>query len=307
MISSQRKKRLYLAVGLMFALILGLLFHAGQFMQGTRSARKPDQGPDGSERALPMQPAVIVRKISMPGPGEAHAAETGQPALVRKKLPAPLPAAAPTAEPLPAQPAAATEPSTIGEEKPKEPTPPAAVSLPELTPMPPPAVAPVAKPEPSKPEPKPITVSRAAHPFSLLLSSCKEKENAFGALAGYRQMGLKPYVVQTDLGGKGQWWRTLTGHFRTSAEAAQAKTALRLPNAVVVKTPYANLIGEYGSESEAVEAAAQVAHKEVFAYMVKGSENSFQLMTGAFPSPQAAEIHRRELEAKGVSTRTVQR
>jgi cell division septation protein DedD len=261
---------------------------------------------------LQLPPAVSRPRITVFGLGEVHAAEVSQPALVRKKLPALVPAAAPSAESLPAPTAPATEASATEPDKPKEaaapePALPPPAPPPESAPAPSPAEALPAKMEAPKPAPQPITVSRAAYPFSILLSSCKERENALGALSGYRQAGLAPYIVQTDLGSKGVWWRTLTGHYRSLAEATQAKTVLKLPNAVVVKTPYANLIGQYGSEAEAAEAAARVTPKDVFPYLVKGPGASFQLMAGAFSSQQAADMHRRELDARGVSTRTVQR
>jgi hypothetical protein len=311
MISSQRKKRLYLAAGLVIVLIFGLLWHAAQFRQGARSPGKPHGSADASIRSLPPQPAAVLRRISALGPGEAHAADSAPPALVRKKLPAPVPEALPRAAPLPA-PTGASEPAAPGQEKPNaasapEPAPPAAASMPELGPVLVPPAAPPAKAEPSRLEPKPGPGARAAYPFSVLLSSCREKQNALAALSSYRQAGLTPYIVQTDLGSKGLWWRTLTGYYRTQAEAVQAKNALKRFEAVVVKTPFANQIGQYGSETEAGEAAARVALKEVFPYIVKGPGNSFQLMAGAFPSQQAAEMHRRELDAMGVSTRTVQR
>ncbi len=296
--------------GLMFVLILGLLWPAGQLMQGARSLGKQGHDADASTRNMP-PPAATIRTISEFGPGEAHAADPTPPALVRKKLPAPMPDAPPRAEPPPA-PKGAIEPATLGQEKPKEAAPsepaaPVAASMPELGPVPAPSVAPSTKIEPPRSEPKPVLGVRTAYPFSILLSSCKEKQNALAVLSAYRQRGLTPYIVQTDLGSKSLWWRILTGHYRTQAEAAQAKNALKLPNAVVVKTPFANLIGQYGSETEASEAAARVALKEVFPYIVKGPGNSFQLLAGAFPNQPAAEMHRRELDAKGVSARTVQR
>ncbi len=310
MTSLKRKTRRCLTVGLMFVFMPGLLWDVGQFMAEMSAVRHQGRSEGAFDRA------VGDRRIAVFGPGEAHAAESSQPALVRKKLPELVPATSPSAEPQPAPTASAVRPPTAEQEKPKEtaasePTPPAAAPLPEVVPVPPPPVA-VAPPAPAKietpkPEPTPVSVTRAAYPFSILLSSCKEKENALAALSGYRQTGLTPYIVRTDLGGKGIWWRTLTGHYRTLAEATQAKNALKVPDAVVVKTPYANLIGQYGSETEAAEAANRVTQKDVFPYMVKGPGPSFQLMAGAFPSQQAAEIHRRELDAKGVSTRTVQR
>jgi cell division septation protein DedD len=167
--------------------------------------------------------------------------------------------------------------------------------------------APPAKLEPPQPEKKPLTESGGAYPFSILLSSCRQKESALVTLSGLRQPGLTPYIVQTDLGSKGLWWRTLIGHYQTPGEATQAKNALKLPNALVVKTPFANLLGQYGTETEAAEAAARFTPKDIFPYTVKGPGNSFQLMAGAFPSQQAAAVYQRELEAKGISTQVIQR
>jgi hypothetical protein len=179
--------------------------------------------------------------------------------------------------------------------------------MPELAPAPSPSPAPPAKTEPPKPGVKPISGARGVYPFSILLSSCKEKPNAVAALSDYRKSGLTPYIVETDLGSKGLWWRILAGYYRTLDEAARARKALRFSDAMVVKTPYANLIGQYGSEKEAFQAADQVSPKEVFPYVVRGPGNSFQLMAGAFPSQQGAEKHQRELESKGIVTRTIQR
>jgi hypothetical protein len=307
----------------------GWLWDAGPLMKGVRSIRSQDPSEDAAILTPP--PLDLSRRnTTVFGPGEAYAAEVSQPPLVRKKLPSlePVPVAPPKAEPLPPPPAApAVAPSPVEAEKPKEavtvepapaavaapaaaaPAPsPAAAPPPELAPAPSAPIALPAKLEAPPPEPRPISEARAAYPFSILLSSCKEKANAVGALPGYRQAGLTPYIVQTDLGSKGVWWRTLTGHYRSLAEASQAKKALKLPNAVVVKTPYANLIGQYGSETEAAEAAVRVADKDVFPYMVKGPPGaSVQLMAGAFSSQQAADAYRRELDTKGVSSRTVQR
>jgi hypothetical protein len=304
--SSSRKKRLYLMAGVMFVFLLSLLWPAGQVMQSVRSIRKQSQPAGGPALNRQLPPAVTTRTIAGFGPGEAHAADTSQPALIRKKLPRPAPATPPATEPLPAPATPVVEPAATEQEKPQaaaapEPAPPPAASMPELIPAPP------AKLEPPKPIKKPLTESSGAYPFSILLSSCREKENALAPLSQFRQAGMTPYIVQTDLGSKGRWWRTLIGHYRTPGEAAQAKNALKLPNALVVKTPFANLLGQYGTETEAGVAAARFAPEDIFPYTVKGPGNSFQLMAGAFASQQAAAIYQRELEAKGISTRVIQR
>ena len=126
-------------------------------------------------------------------------------------------------------------------------------------------------------------------------------------LPDYRQAGLTPYVVQTDLGDKGTWWRTLTGSFKSLDEASQAKKAFNLADAVVVKTPFANLVGAYPSEAGAAEMAARLGKLGHFPYTVKGPKNSVQLVVGAFLAKPAAEKLQRELAAQGIASQVVQR
>jgi hypothetical protein len=343
MVSSQPKKRLYLTVGLMVLLILALLWHAGQYMQGSRASRKEPRRADAKTQALQAQPVVVAKKISTSAPGEAHAAGGNPPGLVRKKLPPMPPAPAEKAKPQPPDARPASEPATVVTETPQQP--PASAPAPAAAAAPPAPEVPkgmpekpvVAKPsEPARataaaapaapapavvqsapvPPPKPAPAKtiakaspaeRAAYPFSLLLSSNRGKENALTTLPDYRRMGLTPYLVLTDLGEKGKWWRTLYGYYPTVQEALQAQKALKLFEAVVVKTPFANEIGEYPTEKEAAEAAAQLSQKGLFPYAVKGPQNTTRLMAGAFPTRQEAEQQQRQLEAQGITARTIRR
>jgi cell division septation protein DedD len=341
MVSSQRNKRLYLVVGLMILLVLGLLWHAGMLMQGSRSARKDARRPDAKTLALQPHPVVVTKRISASVADEAHAAE-GQPsAVIRKKLP-PLPLPGPIVEPQPAAPA--PEPVTVVQEKPKEPpapetapaiavTPPAtgapagppekptevqpaAVAPPAFAPAPvvPPAPsmaqaapAPSKKPEPAPSVAKAVARARSSYPFSLLLSSNRLRENALTTLPGYQRMGLSPYIVHTDLGEKGMWWRTLIGHYKSLKDALQAKNSLKIDDAAVVKTPFANLVGDYPSEREAAEASVRLAQKGLFPYVVKGPGDTARVLVGAFPAQAAAEQQQHELEGMGIMARTIRR
>ena len=114
-------------------------------------------------------------------------------------------------------------------------------------------------------------------------------------------------MVQTDLGDKGTWWRTLTGSFKSLEEASHAKKALNLADAVVVKTPFAALVGAYPSEAAAAEMAARLVKLGYFPYTVKGPKNSVQLVVGAFLVKPAAEKLQRELAAQGIASQVVQR
>jgi hypothetical protein len=281
---------------------------------------------DGGPRPAAASTAVVQKKFADGSPpAEAQAAEAAPPGVVRKKLPAP-PAAPASAVPAPAAPAAppavqaaepapapvAVTPAAAEEAKPAETKPADTVTAAPAPPPPAPVPAPPAAPVAAAPPPavaKPAVKTSpgpARAPFSLLLASCQDRRNAEAALADFRRTGLAPHIVQTDLGPKGVWWRTLAGAYPSLEEAMAAKRGPALAQAVPVRTPYANLVGEFESEPEAAAAAAELARKGLSPYTVRKGA-SVQLMVGAFQDQAAAESQRRELEALGVTARTVQR
>jgi outer membrane biosynthesis protein TonB len=337
MASSPRRNRLVLLVGVLILLILGMVWHAGQLLQSSRAVRKDLPRPGAKTLAAQPQPAVVTKKIAAAAPGEARAAEGEPSGVVRKKLPPlPPPAAVRTEPPVHAlapAPAPAPEPAETAEEKPSKDAPPAVAAAPAAAPAAPasapavaspgavPAVSPApaesaaqaaAKTPPAAPAP-PLAAAQApppqrgSYPFSILLSSCKEPENAAAGIPGYRSIGLTPTIAPTDLGRKGKWWRTLSGYYPSLAAALNAKKELKLPDAVVVKTPYANRVGEFSSEKELAEQVDRLNRKGLFPYPLKVRGDSGELLLGAFPDRRAAEQYQRELEAKGVSSQVVQR
>ena len=280
---------------------------------------------DGALHPAAASTTVVLKKFAEGLlPAEAQAAEAAPPGVVRKKLPAPpaAPASAEAAPPATAapptvqadEPASAPAPATQAapavaegatpaETKPAQtvtaapaPPPPAPPAAPVVAAPPPPAQKPAVKDAPGP----------ARTPFSLLLASCQDRRNAEAVLADFRRTGLAPHIVQTDLGSKGVWWRTLAGAYPSLEEAMAARRGAGLANAVPVRTPYANLVMEFGSEPEAAAAAAELVRKGLSPYTVRKGA-SVQLMIGAFQDQAAAERQRRELEAAGVAARTVQR
>ena len=307
MADSGKMKRLVTLVGLQIVLVLGALWLAGNVMQGSPGGRK-----EAWAQAGPPQPVVVKKKLSAPADSAAALNQGAEPAMVRKKLPQPPPAPEPMpfAAQAPPQAAEASQPAI--QEKPAETAPAAtAVSPPPPTAGPPVAQAAPATPAPVKPEPatppERARTERAFAPFSILLSSSRDRQNALADLLHYRRDGLTPYVVQTDLGDKGTWWRTLSGSFKSLDEASHAKKAINVADAVVVKTPFANLVGAYPSEAGAGEMAARLSRLGHFPYTVKGPKNSVQLVVGAFPTKPAAEKLQRELAAQGIASQVVQR
>jgi len=280
------------------------------------------------------QPMVVNKKITDATQDGVRLAESTLPVVVRKKLPPMPPAPVPQAEPQTVAPMPAGEAAKPEEPAPKaqtgpvpgptaaaapsgpEPAVPAAPSAPAPPPQPP-APESVTEPAPEKTPPvaaapkpaaiKPPAAERSAFPFSLLLSSCREQENAVATIHYYRKDGVAPHIVQTELGGKGTWWRTLSGSYKTMETARQAKKALGLPDAIVVKTPYANLVGEFPTEKEALEQSTRLSQKGLFPYTLHEPGQPVRLLIGAFPDRQTAEQHRRELDAKGIASQVVLR
>ncbi len=290
----------------------------------------PAASPAPGAQAAPAAPPAAA----VPAPTEA---------VQPPKEPAPTPAATPSVQtPVPpsAAPAVPQRPM-VASPKPEAPPAqaPAALTPPEAAPKPetaaasaaPPPAPPIVKPfavaapkpstspkavsaaKPAVAAPKPVIAAvptqgpRQAHPYSVLLASCREPENAQAALSQYRRPGFSPYIVRTEVPKKGVWWRTLMGSFKTLQEALAAINRLKLKDAVVVKTPYANLVGEFSSEKDAAQAAEQLNQKGLHPYPVNGSSDSVLLVVGGFATSQAAESYRQELEAKGVATQVVRR
>ena len=311
MAHTQRRNRCFLGLPLLIALLLGLSVDAGLRPAAAAAPVVQKKIPEGvltaEAQAAQAAPAGVVRK-KLPAPPAAPVSAVPTPAVPEPPVqiavpPAPPVAIAPVDTPKPeeAKPVEAKPAETVtAAPAPAQPPPAAIVPVPAAAPA---AMAP--KPEAPKPAVK-TAPGTGRTPFSLLLASCQDRRNAEAALADFRRSGLAPYIVQTDLGPKGVWWRTLAGAYPSLEEAVAAKRGPALAHAVPVRTPYANLVSEYGSEPEAAAAAAELTRKGLFPYTVKKGA-SVQLMIGAFPGQAAAESHRRELEALGVTARTIQR
>lgn len=309
MTATGRKKRLLVLAGLLLLLVVGLLWHAGSLLQNSRrEVRKTIPKTEAPA-------AVVTKKLAAPAAAEAVSV-AGDAPTVRKKLPpAPL---VPEAAPAPAP--AATESAPPGSPVSLTPaeaeTIPAAAAVPETAagPAPSPAEPPVSAPAPAAAPPAspppPIKVAKAkmgrgSFPFSILLSSCREKENALAALAGFQGAG-PVYIVRSEVKGKGAWWRVLTGLYRSVDEAGQARKALGVPGAVVVRTPFANRLGVFPSEA-AADAAARVKALGYFPYSIRGSDGSVELVVGAFLAGSEAENLQREMQAQGIASEVIRR
>lgn len=145
------------------------------------------------------------------------------------------------------------------------------------------------------------------HPYSILLSSCQMRESVQKVLFKYHEIGLVPYVVKIELGEKELWWRIFMGHYRSKEEALKAIKEHGLSEAIVMKTPYTNLIGNYSSEDDATEMLQSIKELGYSPYIVKPGENNFQLVVGAFKKRKEAEKQRIDLLSDGIKNQITRR
>lgn len=148
---------------------------------------------------------------------------------------------------------------------------------------------------------------RALHPYSILLASCRLEESAQIVYFNYKKIGLAPYIVKVELGQNKVWFRIFAGHYKTRKEALRVIKEYDLSASLVLKTPYANLIGIFSSEDEAADILGLLQRLGYSPYFVKEAENSFLLVVGAFMTRKKADKQSLELQLEGIQNQIVKR
>ena len=147
----------------------------------------------------------------------------------------------------------------------------------------------------------------AFFPFSLRSSSYQREELAFKELAEIRKIGLTPYLVKVDLGDMGSLWRIYIGFYANEEEAVKIKTNYKLANAVVQKTEFACLVGDYSNDSEILGVFDKLKKSGYFPYAIQKGRNHFQLYLGAYEGKTEAESLQERLQRNGIKTQVVKR
>jgi cell division septation protein DedD len=157
---------------------------------------------------------------------------------------------------------------------------------------------------------KSVTISKQTPslPYSLQLSSCRSLENARNAAADFRSMGLDPFIVNVYLKNHGgSWWRVLAGQYSSVEEALQAKKELKLSDAIVKRTRFANLIREYETRELTIEMKNRLETLGISAYTVEYANHGYRVFVGAFTRKSQAEKQALELQTKGIMCQVVAR
>jgi Flp pilus assembly protein TadD len=145
------------------------------------------------------------------------------------------------------------------------------------------------------------------HPYSILLSSCRQWNSAQKVLTKYRKIGLAPYVVKVELGKNEIWWRIFVGHYKTRNEALKITNRYNLSDSIIMKTPYTNLIDSFSTEIEATEMLYSIKKLGYSPYIVKTIENNFQLVVGASMTQKGAMKQKLDLESSGLQNQIIER
>ena len=144
-------------------------------------------------------------------------------------------------------------------------------------------------------------------PYSILLSSCRLPQSARKIVTDHQKAGLAPYVVKVQFENGDVWLRVLAGHYPTRNEALKVKKTHHLSNAIVKKTPYANLVGSFSAEDETKSSLKRLKGLGYSPYVLKRAEKRFQVVVGAFISRKGAERQKSELQSKGIPNEIIER
>jgi len=235
-------------------------------------------------------------------------AETGQ--LFHKIPPVPSSVARGS---VPKQPVSATPPKVPDQAA-------AAPAVAKPQPVPAPVkkpMAPKAPTAPKTPAPEKVKAPKAKstvqlkpyvprrYPYAIHVASFQSLDTAHGKLADYRR-GFQAYVVRTNLGEKGIWYRLFLGHFPSATAALDAIKKYRLKGALVARNRFACLVGAYTSTATADQSARQLSDKGFLPYTVT-IDKVYYLFVGAHPTVEAARSLLKDLAASGFTSELMER
>jgi len=146
-------------------------------------------------------------------------------------------------------------------------------------------------------------------PYSIQLASFNEANHAVfkKTLQKFQKKGLATFWVKVDLGGKGFWYRVLTGCFRQKSEAREVIRTKNLEGAIVADTKFAVRIGEYKDKPALRQMLASLETKGYFPYVIKKAAAKYVLYIGAFYTRQVAQRTVDELTVQGMPSEAVLR
>lgn len=153
----------------------------------------------------------------------------------------------------------------------------------------------------------PVSDGTARHPHSLRLASFRSQEATDQAVVRYRQKGLPAFSMLVRGTDRDTFGLIHMGLYDSYASADRAKAELNLAEAVVKKTPWANLVGVYASMVEAEAQADRLVEAGFSPYLVKPPDDTVRVLAGAFSSHEGAEAQGERLAQSGFHSAVVER
>lgn len=142
----------------------------------------------------------------------------------------------------------------------------------------------------------------ARYPYSIQLACYNSLPGAIERMAIFKDSGLTPYLARSLSRQTGEvYWVIYSGYYRTREEAERFKNLNNLKEALVTKTPFANLVGVYTSPEELADMIKRLERAGQFPYVIEDTADLLRLYVGAFTTRRGAESHKEELLAVGIN------
>ena len=151
------------------------------------------------------------------------------------------------------------------------------------------------------------TAKAGALPYSILLETYDNAENARKGMAFYQDRGLQAFAVRVDLGGDGIKHRLFAGSFATAEEARAVIAHYRLSGKMAKRTPFTAHIGVFDQAQALEEAKRKAAAAGLTAYSLGAAGGPAHLFVGAFYTREGAIRQCREIEAAGLPCTATER
>jgi type II secretory pathway predicted ATPase ExeA/cell division protein FtsN len=140
------------------------------------------------------------------------------------------------------------------------------------------------------------------YPYTIQFSCNRSLEGAQTDMVTLQKKGLSPYRVRVNFKDRGWWWVVYSGYYQSQSEALKDKELYKLTDALIVKTPYANLIGSYSTEDEMQDMLSRLKQSGYHPYVIPTERGLLRLYVGGFTTKKEAEDLNQKLAAEGFSS-----
>jgi len=156
------------------------------------------------------------------------------------------------------------------------------------------------------------STAQNAYPYTIHVSSYKNREKSNCLAMKLRQEGLPAFVCSTQIPGKGNYHRIFIGFYMTLTETRKAASKLRGKkdlHPLEAKMPFAVQVGAFDSDRELKKLEVDLRSKAYLAYSIPGTLDSHKsrLLIGAFRTEKEAARLTKKLQQEGFKAEVVRR